>query len=891
VAKLDLLEPMVAAALAKMDIVTPERIREIIFGMTSVELFSEVTEAEAESLARRFEERLGVTMQLGAVVSTEYRPWLPQARARIDPAFWDRYRMWLIQRGLSPDVLGSMDAVTDRILGLLEDPERQGGWDRRGMVVGHVQSGKTANYTGLVCKAADAGYKVIIVIAGIHNRLRNQTQVRLEEGFVGHSSSEPKPIGVGKFSPEKRPTMFTTRTADFNKTTASQMKVPLRNLKGPTLFVIKKNPSTLRNLVEWLQEHGQQHGFDKVTEPMLLIDDEADNASINIRKGKDAVSAINGLIRSLIGMFDRSCYIGYTATPFANIFIDPDERNDVSGEDLFPRDFIVSLDPPTNYVGPDRIFGGEERSARTIRHIDDNAAHLPIRHKRDHTISELPSSLGFAVRSFIIACAIRNVRGQMGEHASMLVNASTFTNVQRQLKNRIQYFLTDVKNAVRVNAALPPEDALLSPEIAELHKVWREEYEATEAWPVVLAHLHEAVAPVQVVEVNSRSSDSLEYENSGQDGSRTIAVGGYSLSRGLTLEGLTTTYFLRNSMMYDTLMQMGRWFGYREGYEDLCRIWMTEEAEGWYAHVAESVEMLRDELRHMESVGATPRQFGLKVQSHPDTLIVTARNKMGTGKVVRGQINLAKYLLETRVLRRDETSLNQNRDAVRLLAIEIEKNKGSLAATQTRPGEPLLIRSISVDAILGFLARYRNHDQISFLTIGDPVREYIQGRMEDELSTWDVFVPSVATARTLPATFGSATINCQYRTAGKRTYSDSDAIWIGNKFRVASRGAEQVGLSKAEIEAAENAYKGDTSNYPDSIYRTVRKRPLLILHLLRIDDANTKLPLIDEPVVAWSISFPPTARDQKQVEYVVNTVWMQTNLLDELDSEDDEDVD
>jgi hypothetical protein len=586
VAKLDLLEPMVAAALARMDIVTPERIREIIFAMSSVSLFSDVTEAEAESLARRFEARLGVTMQLGAVVSTEYRPWLPQARARIDPAFWERYRMWLIQRGLSPDVLGSMDAVTDRILGLLEDPERQGGWDRRGMVVGHVQSGKTANYTGLVCKAADAGYRVIIVIAGIHNRLRNQTQIRLEEGFVGHSSSDPKAVGVGKFSPEKRPTMFTTRTADFNKATASQMKVPLRNLKGPTLFVIKKNPSTLRNLVEWLKEHGQQHGFDTVNEPMLLIDDEADNASINIRKGKDAVSTINGLIRSLIGMFDRSCYVGYTATPFANIFIDPDERNDISGEDLFPRDFIVSLDPPTNYVGPDRIFGGEERSARIIRYIEDNEGHLPIKHKRDHTVSELPASLELAIRSFVLACAIRNVRGQKGEHASMLVNASTFTDVQRQLKNRIQYFLTDVKNAVRVNAALPPNDAVRSPEIAQLYRVWREEFEHTESWPIVLTHLHEAAAPIQVVEVNSRSSDSLEYENGGQAGVRTIAVGGYSLSRGLTLEGLTTTYFLRNSMMYDTLMQMGRWFGYREGYEDLCRIWMTEEAEGWYAHIA-----------------------------------------------------------------------------------------------------------------------------------------------------------------------------------------------------------------------------------------------------------------------------------------------------------------
>jgi hypothetical protein len=887
--QLDLLEAMVAAALARVELVTPELIREIIFAMTGTAMFSDITDEAAELLARRFEARLGVTMQLGAVVRTDYQPWLPQARARIDPVFWQRYRQWLIQSGLSPDVLGSMDAVTDRILGLLEDPERKEAWDRRGMVVGHVQSGKTANYTGLICKAADAGYRVIIVIAGIHNRLRNQTQVRLEEGFVGHSSAESGAVGVGRFSPEKRPTMFTTRTADFNRATASQMKVPLRNLTGPTLFVIKKNPNTLRNLVEWLREHGQQHGFTTVTEPMLLIDDEADNASINIRKGKDEVSTINGLIRSLIGMFERSCYVGYTATPFANIFIDPDERDEMGGQDLFPRDFIVSLDPPTNYVGPRKVFGGEEGSAGIIRHIADNGYRLPIRHKRDFTVTDLPDSLHLAVRTFVVACAIRNARGQRREHASMLVNASTFTDVQRQLKNRIQYFLTDVKNSVRVNAALPSAQAVRSPEIAELQRVWEEHYQTAEAWPVVLAHLHEAAAPIHVVEVNSRSSDSLEYERSGDNGTRVIAVGGFSLSRGLTLEGLTTTYFLRNSMMYDTLMQMGRWFGYREGYEDLCRIWMTEEAEGWYAHVAESVEMLRDELRHMESIGATPRQFGLKVQSHPDALIVTARNKMGTGTVVKGQIDLAKNLVETRVLRRDAESRDQNREAVHLLADEIEAQKGSLAARQPKAGEPLLITSVDAEVILRFLVRYRNHDQISFLTMADPIREYIRERVDDELRTWDVSVPSLTTVDSLPAAFGSVTINCQRRTAGKRT--DAQAIWVGNNFRVASRGAEKVGLGKEEIDRAEGEYAGDTKNYPDSIYRMVRKRPLFILHLLRIDDPDTERPLFGEPVVAWSISFPPTTRDQKPVEYVVNTVWMQTNFLDEMDAEDDDDVD
>ena len=186
---------------------------------------------------------------------------------------------------------------------------------------------------------------------------------------------------------------------------------------------------------------------------MLLIDDEADNASINIQHGAGEVSRINGQIRDLLRMFDRSCYVGYTATPFANIFIDPDTDDQMRGEDLFPRSFIVSLDPPSNYFGATTVFleGGEQY----IRNIEDNEDHLPIRHQIDIVSLLHPPSLADAVRTFILGRAIRLARGHEGQHCSMLVNASRFTNVQRQLRNEIHGLLDDIQRSIRVNGACP----------------------------------------------------------------------------------------------------------------------------------------------------------------------------------------------------------------------------------------------------------------------------------------------------------------------------------------------------------------------------------------------------------------------------------------------------
>ena len=891
------LEDMVGAALARRDGPTPDEIRRLISDVRRLPQCDGVDNDAAELLARRFEERLGVTMTLGSMLKQQdFTPWLDAAREEIEPYYWKRYSQHLALSRFPPEVVSTLDRTTDRVLGLLENPSKAGPWDRRGMVVGYVQSGKTAHYTGLTCKAADAGYKLIVVVAGLHNNLRNQTQERIDEGFVGRDSTKihvdrrQRLVGVGKINATHRPVTFTTARADFNKNSATQLGVALHNLTVPAVFVIKKNTNTLRNLLEWLKEHSARLGSETVHEPMLLIDDEADNASINISHSRGEVSRINGQIRDLLKMFDRSCYVGYTATPFANIFIDPDSDDEMLGEDLFPRDFIVSLNPPSNYFGPTRVFG--DGSTEVIRYIEDHHDILPLRHTIDTPVTELPPSLVDALRVFVLSKAIRLARGHSASHCSMLVNVSRFVNVQGKIANRLHERLRDIQSSVRVNGALSQTRALGDPEMNALHRLWRREFKSTgTGWDIVQGLLHKAAAQIRVAQVNSQSSDSLSYKDHRDVGLNVVAVGGYSLSRGLTLEGLTTSYFLRNSIMYDTLMQMGRWFGYRPGYDDLCRVWMPEEAEGWYAHITESIELLRDELRSMEAVNATPQEFGLKVRSHPDTLIITARNKMGSGERVVQRVGLGKKFVETAILRRDPTSLGQNLAAARLLAKRLAV-AGCPVQEAERCEGGWLVRKAPVDPVFSFLREFQNHAG-SMLTDGSPIRRYIKERENDELSHWDILFTSIASdTDTLRDESLGVSINCQRRSAGKR--SDERTLLITEKQRVASRGVEKTGLSRPEIERVEQLYKEENpgrTNYPDHIYRAARTYPLLIVHLLRIllPDKGGPDERHPEPVVAWSISFPKTAREEARVEYVVTPTWLHENYATEV--EDDEGTD
>ncbi len=291
--------------------------------------------------------------------------------------------------------------------------------------------------------------------------------------------------------------------------------------------------------------------------------------------------------------------------------------------------------------------------------------------------------------------------------------------------------------------------------------------------------------------INGSAGDVLDYAEREETGLKVIAVGGDKLARGLTLEGLCVSYFVRSTKMYDTLMQMGRWFGYRPEYDDLCRVWMPEEAEGWYAHVAEAIEELREELRRMEAAGATPEEFGLRVRSHPTALIVTARNKMGSGEKVVVKIGLGNNFVETAILRRDGASLEANRMAARRLAGRlIEAGKSPTNAVLIPGGR--LITEVPAQPILDFLSEFQNHPG-SMLTEPGPVKRYIEERAGTELAGWDILFASLRESENLTDTSLGIAINCQRRTAG--TKSDALTLRVTNKQRVSSRGIEKAGLS------------------------------------------------------------------------------------------------
>ena len=895
------LKVMVKILLAQEEYPTQKRVREVITEVRPA--CPGVTDDEAEALAIEFEEVHGVRMTIGASLQDSgFEPWLDGMRSEIDFYYWERYRDLMAENGLSGQVLGGLGKVTDRILGLLENPNKQGKWDRRGMVMGHVQSGKTANYIGVATKAADAGYRVVIIIAGLQNKLRNQTQRRVDEGFIGFSSnlmggnSIPRrnPAGVGRHDSRRQPSAFTTSYKDFHKGTAQSLNLTLKNLTEPAVFVIKKNTSTLRNLIDWLKTHNADLGTETIGDPMLLIDDEADNASINIQHRADRVSTINGLIRELLTLFDRSCYVGYTATPFANIFIDPDTDNDMVGHDLFPSDFIVSLDAPTNYFGPTKVF--RENSKAVLKDLEDYADLLPTSHKKEHIVTALPDSLHEAVRVFIVARAIRMVRGQFRAHNSMLVNVSRFMDVQHQVSNEIQSFIDQIRSSVRVNGAKLTDRATRDPVIASLRYVFDQHYSenCSEVWEDVKSHLYESVSAIRVVEVNSRAGGALDYTENEASGLNVIAVGGLSLSRGLTLEGLTVSYFLRRSLMYDTLFQMGRWFGYREGYEDLCRVWMPEEAQGWYEHITESIDELRDELARMQSANATPKDFGLKVRSHPDTLMVTARNKIGSGRDHTVLIGLANRFVETAILRRDEVALQGNLRAVERLAQELRLGEQTPEVSDRLNGSRL-VRDVPVVFVDKFLGSFKNHPG-SLATESEPVRRYINDRADGELSQWDVLFAGIsrATKKSLVDFRLGFPLVCQRRAAGLRS-DPSSMLMVTNKQRVSSRGITKVGLTEDQARKAEEDYdtkkarSSGQTNYPDYIYGAVRSKPLLVIHLLAIGEKGEDLSCTD-PVAAWSISFPKTKLEEKKVEYVVNMTWCREYYGDD-DSDDEVDED
>ncbi|MFH0849276.1 MAG: Z1 domain-containing protein, partial [archaeon] len=692
-------------------------------------------------------------------------------------------------------------------------------------------------------------------------------------------SLNEKLIGVGLIDRKRLPVSFTTSKRDYNTGTARQISMTLDALNEPLVLVIKKHKGTLDNLIRWLKYNNPHNLKDH---PMLLVDDEADHASINTSGDEDAVTAINAKIRELLHLFDRSSYVGYTATPFANIFIDPDTNDEMLGDDLFPRDFIHSLDPPSNYVGPSKIFD-DAAELDIVREILDPEDIFPAKHKIEFEPSDLPPGLKEAMQCFVLSRAVRLLRGQTKAHNSMMINVSRFTRVQTKVRLLVEDYLRELQQTVGNYSKLTQAQALRNSAMASIRAMWEKEFlTAGQTWDKIQATLKDAVSPIGVIEVNSSSTaEPLDYgERNYPNGRNVIAVGGLSLSRGLTLEGLTVSYFLRNSVMYDTLMQMGRWFGYRDGYADLCRIYMTPEAASWYTHISDVMEELRGEFRTMKSAGMSPKDFGLCVRSHPESLIVTARNKMRTGRRVLRQVNLEGRLVETTVLFKGETVVKLNLAAVEAMVSAAKEHSMSIPSNFGH-----LWKGVPARYVMAFLEDFQNHPA-SQLTEKTPLKDYIKWLDNHQKGLWDVVLVSPhgdGQSRIEPQMIAGSKVVAQIRTKVVEHPGNGIAL---NKRRVASRGAEQAGLDEEQIKKAKDGC--ELANKPDYIYRAVEGRsPLLMLHILDCRDTKDET-MFRNGIGAYSMSFPGQAgsrRPEKLVEYIVNTVWWRNEYLDQIEEE------
>jgi hypothetical protein len=817
--------------------------------------------------------RMGAGVSLIDVEAEHDEEWVHK-REDISWTYTDAYESYLKQERWHPNVVQSLSDVGTRILGHLQDPKSEGEWDRRGLVIGHVQSGKTANYLGLIGKAADAGYKFIIVIAGIHNNLRKQTQERIDEGFVGRSSDPENrtPVGVGRMQGYPHPATLTNIYDDFNKKTAAQSGWELNDFSKPIILVIKKNVSTLKSLHSWLSEMNAKGG--RIADvPMLMIDDEADNASINTNKDDLDPTKTNAMIRRILGLFMKSCYVGYTATPFANIFINPESYDEDVREELFPRDFIYCLDAPNTYFGPEKVFLDEDTSATILEPITDCEEYLPFTHKKDHELFELPPSLYRAINQFIIVRTIRNLRGQKNKHCSMMVNVSRFVNIQQGVRNFISVYEKKLKDAVKANYAMPESVSSKNAYMADLKGVFEGDFSHCGfSWAEIKAELNDACESVRLFVVNSKSDEVLDYKKyeRGGQGLTAIAIGGLSLSRGLTIEGLCISYMYRNTRMYDTLMQMGRWFGYRPGFEDLCRVHLSPDSIDWYAHIAEASEELRQQIKRMRRNGLSPKQFGLYVQSHQESLLITAANKMRSGEKIIVSQDYSGDLVESTFLPVDDETNQENE----ILIEAFWKDAFGCQIYETAKG--WYVKDVKIELIEEFLLRFKTLEKEVFRK--SSVIEYLEA-IAEKYPLGDVLLISKK-----PDDPTNYRLGAQERTAKKAT----ETGWRLSGYRLASKGDEKLGLTEEQLAVAQQIADEDrgrnNAEPSDTHFRHARNKPLLMVHCLTPTD-NPALRGLRIP--AYGVSFPYGAIGTS-VEVVANRIWIEQMLGGLVDSPDEE---
>lgn len=559
---------------------------------------------------------------------------------------WERYKNFLGNR-MSPDSIANLQKSCLWILNHLSTDTRISG-EVKGLVTGSVQSGKTANMEGLISMAADYDWNFFIILSGTIDNLRKQTRDRFKGDLC---NSEGVLWRVLDFTAEDK--KFTADELKLNSLSGS------KNFSNRYLTVCLKNRKRLEKLIDWLYSDPTRTNKLRI----VVIDDEADQASINTADitpdEEQERCAINQMIVNLVNgkksdgstpevKFQSMNYIAYTATPYANVL------NEASGESLYPKDFICTLPEAHEYFGAKVIFGNDEEGAPgfpIIRNIPSTEeGELKKLHKGESF--RLPNSFQKSLAWFLCASAVQRIRGYK-KPLSMLIHTAAVQNYHFAVYERVQYWLNHDENILALCRQVYEEEIysvtlddllLANPEYGFANQV------ATSypSFDGIEGEIRELLNDVRNIELGDDKS--LEYGNGvhlcvdncrankeAEEGTYLrivypndeqldklakapvfIVIGGNTLSRGLTIEGLVCTYFARTSNLADTLMQMARWFGYRKGYELLQRIWMTTAVvERFEALTKVDMDLKREVERFMKQ-GISPEKFGPRIRNIPE---------------------------------------------------------------------------------------------------------------------------------------------------------------------------------------------------------------------------------------------------------------------------------
>lgn len=846
------------------------------------------TTEEIDQITRAVEYNLSVTMDSGsALLSKDYVPWYFERKNQIPSRFWDRYRKMLAKK-LPFKVMGELDVSTSKIVDYAGDPKIDGKFQRRGLVVGDVQSGKTNCYLGVICKAIDAGYDRVIILTGTTNSLRIQTQMRVDEGVTGYNSDPQKhkePIGVGLINGRLAISATTSVVSDF-----SVKYVPTSSgNSSPSILVIKKNTKVLENVINWLDVPQNKDSSGLINESLLLIDDEADNASVNT--SAEEITATNKKIRYLLTLFTRASYVGYTATPYANIFIEPDTCDAMFQMDLFPKDFIYSMWAPSNYIGPRSIFEPDGKHSYMLRTIPNTEKLFEgdLYHKKTAVFEVIPESLKKAVAAFFISCTMRDLKGDREKPMSMMIHISRFNDVQDTILDKIQEAIDAIRDDIVSYYALPESEALKHETMRYLYDVWDEEYSGIEDWPhnswtEIQRNLNESVHPIKYMLINAKSEEKyIDYRR--YPDYRVIVIGGNALSRGLTLEGLMISYFYRVSKQYDTLLQMGRWFGYKDGFAEVCRVWTNPGIQAWFGYIGRVNDELKSDIDDMCAQKLTPSEYGIHVQEDMVGLLMTSRAKMRSSakefvvKCLAGDVHDTMYVIVDRdITLHNYGVLDSFYDRLETYSHYIQRpDHGNICWTD-----------IPKDEIIALLRDTKVAPKNVWYSFSDISKLIMDG--EDK---WDVAI--ISRRNDTPGGSKKTLYNVhdmEIYCPRRRTYTfkpdaDPKVVQMGNRTLKSPEDSKEF-LSESEI-ARVKASKPKNVSAKD--YMIAGRNPLLLIYYLDLTD----LEKVSEPdrkdyeqmiadldginPVGFAIGFPAGAAgaEKKLVKYRSNAIYQRLN--------------